>query len=418
MPTTQLLGREIPYEIWDISQTIPELAYLTHNLFRYYGKFPSVLARDLIEQFAIPGTVVLDNYVGCGTTLVEAKLASYNSIGVDINPLGVLASKVKTRVYDLEKLRERWKQLQDAVSEHYQFFYTAHDLFGPTSRYIYDQSLQLAKANQPPNFPDIDKWFVEKNKLDLGILKHCILSLEPDEYREFFVLAFVAIIRRVSCAYDGEIRPHVNKKKATRRVWKAYAKKVKEMIQRMEEFVHVASNDAWAVAELEDNRNLSRIPVVQQNPIGMIVSHPPYLNSFDYLPAFKLQLLWSQGFPEIWRNYDLESIRNLEVRAWPATNEQIFESYFENHRLIYRQAYEVLEPNGVCCVVIGDATIRKRLIPVHKMIAEICESVGFTLERVIYRTTHYGVGKYAYNFRADYHEDASGKKDGVLILRK
>jgi hypothetical protein len=52
------------------------------------------------------------------------------------------------------------------------------------------------------------------------------------------------------------------------------------------------------------------------------------------------------------------------------------------------------------------------------MVGEIGQDVGFTLEKIIYRTTHYGVGKYAYNHRADYHGDSGGKKDGVLIFRR
>ena len=35
-----------------------------------------------------------------------------------------------------------------------------------------------------------------------------------------------------------------------------------------------------------------------------------------------------------------------------------------------------------------------------------------------YRTTHYGLGKYAYKHRADYHDDINGKKDGILIFQK
>ena len=84
---------------WDLNGTIHEYSYLTHNFFRYYGKFPSVLAKKVIAEFlpAGRGANILDNHSGCGTTLVEAMLAGHNSVGTDINPLGVLAASVKTR---------------------------------------------------------------------------------------------------------------------------------------------------------------------------------------------------------------------------------------------------------------------------------------------------------------------------------
>jgi DNA modification methylase len=402
--------REVPTQLWDISESISELAYLTHNFFRYYGKFPSVLGKRLIEQFALPNHVIVDNYAGSGTSLVEAKLAGFNSLGIDINPLGVLASKVKTRTYIYDGLVERWERLKSAVGEHDTFSTSAAD----DSRRGGSGDLYV-KSSATSNG---EKWFTEKARRDLAILKFCILQQPKDEYREFFALAFFAIIRRVSNAYDGEIRPHVNKDKRPRPVWKAYVKKVNEMIEREREWILSTDPSVWSEATIADNRTLSTLPILDGNPVGMIISHPPYLNSFDYLPAFSLEFQWADGFGELWRDHNFKRIRELEIRAWPATSQIIFDSYFENQRLMLAEAFKVLVRGGTCCVVIGDATIRKRLVPVHSMVADIAEDVGFQLEEIVYRTTHYGVGKYAYNHRADYHGDDNGKKDGVLILRK
>jgi DNA modification methylase len=408
---------EIPTQIWDISESIPELAYLTHNFFRYYGKFPSVLARKLIQEFAIPHHVILDNYAGSGTSLVEAKLAGYNSIGVDINPFAVLACRVKCRTYSVDELTRRWYYLSELLQEHYSFLLATEDLITNRSKFTYHQSLERAEKYLLET-PHIDKWFGSKEKYDLAIIKSCILQLPLDEYREFFTLAFCAIIRRVSKAYDGEIRPHINKTKTPRPVWKAYSKKVTEMISREREWVLCVKPDIWTIAVFADNRTLSNIPVFRENPVGLIIAHPPYLNSFDYLPAYSLEFQWATGFHELWTTYDLSSIREIEIRAWPATNPKIYEQYFESQKTMFSEAFKVLVPGGVCCFVIGDSTIRDRLIPVHLMCAEIAQDIGFRLEQVIYRTTHYGVGKYAYNHRADYHDNENGKKDGVLILRK
>ena len=413
-----LIGiNEVRTQIWDISESIPELAYLTHNFFRYYGKFPSVLARNLINEFATPGHVVLDNYAGSGTSLVEAKLAGYNSIGVDINPLAILACRVKCRNYDIDELTRRWHQLSERLEEHYVFMLASEESISNKTTFNYAQSLELAKKNVPNN-PSIDKWFGSKEKHDLAILKSCLLELPIDEYREFFTLAFSAIIRRVSKAFDGEIRPHVNKKKNPRPVWKAYTKKVLDMISREREWVLAAQANVWTVAAFADNRSLSTLPIFDQHRIGMIIAHPPYLNSFDYLPAYSLEFSWTQGFYEVWTTYNLKAIRELEIRAWPATNERIYTEYLRSQRAMFEEAYKVLIHGGACCVVIGDSTIKGQLVPVHLMCAEIAQDVGFYLEQIIYRTTYYGVGKYAYSTRADYHGNGDGKKDGVLILRK
>ena len=97
----------------DVSETISELSYLTHDYFRYYGKFPSKVAKYIIDTMIADHVIspktdfIFDNYNGSGTTLVEAKIAGFSSGGIDINPFGVLAANVKTHNYDEEALRNR-----------------------------------------------------------------------------------------------------------------------------------------------------------------------------------------------------------------------------------------------------------------------------------------------------------------------
>jgi DNA modification methylase len=52
------------------SDTTP-VAGLTHNFYRYPARFSPKLARAAIEAFTEPGDLVLDPFVGGGTTLVE-----------------------------------------------------------------------------------------------------------------------------------------------------------------------------------------------------------------------------------------------------------------------------------------------------------------------------------------------------------
>ncbi len=108
----------------------------------------------------------------------------------------------------------------------------------------------------------------------------------------------------------------------------------------------------------------------------------------------------------------------MEVSAWPGTNQRIFDDYMTAMKGAIRKAYGLLVSGGVCCVAIGDAAIRKILVPVHKIAAQLDAHVGFTLEEIVYRTTHYGVGNYAHSDRAGYHRDGNEKRDGELILRK
>ncbi|MCQ5137644.1 hypothetical protein NE628_15795, partial [Coprococcus eutactus] len=62
------------------------------------------------------------------------------------------------------------------------------------------------------------------------------MKREYTRQRQFFDLAYFAIIRRLSTAHEAEVRPHINKKKRQRDAIEAYVKKVNEMIIKLEEW--------------------------------------------------------------------------------------------------------------------------------------------------------------------------------------
>lgn len=67
-----------------------------HEFYRYPGRFSPDFARSAIEAFSEPGDLVLDPFVGGGTTAVEAALAGRRALVADINPLATFVTQVKT----------------------------------------------------------------------------------------------------------------------------------------------------------------------------------------------------------------------------------------------------------------------------------------------------------------------------------
>ena len=83
---------------------------LSHGLYRYPARFSPRFARTVIELFSHPGDVILDPFVGGGTTLVEARVAGRRGVGVDVSNLAVFVARAKTTVYDEADLQaiSRW----------------------------------------------------------------------------------------------------------------------------------------------------------------------------------------------------------------------------------------------------------------------------------------------------------------------
>src|SRR4051795_8473747 len=72
---------------------------LTHGFYKYPARFSPVFARAVIEAFTRPGDLVLDPHVGGGTTLVEARAAGREGVGVDISTLAEFVTIVKCTIY-------------------------------------------------------------------------------------------------------------------------------------------------------------------------------------------------------------------------------------------------------------------------------------------------------------------------------
>lgn len=415
----------------DVSETISELSYLTHDYFRYYGKFPSKVAKYIIDTAKNKGIIsadedfIFDNYNGSGTSLVEAKIAGFESGGIDINPFGVLASNVKTRNLNEYVLQGKFESLIANLkalvrSEDQQSIFSLNGISKETERGIARINKQIYI-----DFPDVDKWFDADVIYELSAIKHLLLQMQLDEYREFFSLGFFSIIRRVSKAYDAEVRPHVNPKKRKRSAFDTYEKKLGDMISTMRSWNNATKQETASYAFLCDNSDATavkdKIDFLKEQykkSLGLVISHPPYLNCFDYIPVYKLKFLWAFGFDEIYGQLSYQEIRREEIRSYPASNDTFINNYFEHNIAAYKIIYDNLKDGGYCCVVIGDCTINSKLFSVHKMLIKAMEEIGYTVEKITYRSTAYGMGRYAYQHRADYNDKIGGKQDAIIFFKK
>jgi DNA modification methylase len=62
--------------------------WATHDA-KYRGNWSPYIPRNLLLRYSKAGDLVLDQFAGGGTTLIEAKLLGRNIIGVDINPVAI-----------------------------------------------------------------------------------------------------------------------------------------------------------------------------------------------------------------------------------------------------------------------------------------------------------------------------------------
>lgn len=117
---------------------------------KYRGNWSPYIPRNLILRYSKEGDIVLDPFLGSGTTLVETKLLKRKGIGIDINPEAISLAK--------ENLR---------FNKNMEFEPIIHNLDSRHLNIIEDKSIDLICAHPP--YANIIK-YSEDIKGDLSLL--------------------------------------------------------------------------------------------------------------------------------------------------------------------------------------------------------------------------------------------------------
>jgi len=98
MPVSGPLSVELEQRLRAVGQAARSsepIAGYTHTFYRYPARFSPSFVRGAIQAFSRPGDLVLDPFMGGGTTVVEAMLLGRRAVGCDLNSLGVFVARVK-----------------------------------------------------------------------------------------------------------------------------------------------------------------------------------------------------------------------------------------------------------------------------------------------------------------------------------
>jgi hypothetical protein len=104
------------YQGGEFNRTRSVNQYLTHWIYPYRGKFHPQMVRALLNILGVgPGTLVGEPYMGSGTVALEASLLGADVVGVDLSPLCVMLTCVKTQsVRAVDRIRSKVRHLLES----------------------------------------------------------------------------------------------------------------------------------------------------------------------------------------------------------------------------------------------------------------------------------------------------------------
>lgn len=404
-------------------------SYLTHGIHKFPAKFFPELPRYLIDHYSKKGETVLDPMCGSGTVVLEAYLRSRAAIGIDIDPMARLITKVKTTPIDVSVL--------DDVRDW---------LLG---RLIQSQS-DSRYCPEIPEFNYRDNWFRDFVLHELGIIRDGIYQFRESSLSEalpshsasavydFLRIVFSSIIRDVSNA-----DPH-----CTRTVIRQKLQKKIEPGETVEKFRETLEQQLKGMRDLfiiTKALNLMKPVLPESNAastglesesVDLAVTSPPYINAVDYPRTHQLEMYWlglveDGPLSKMKRRYigtetvykkEYAQLRTTGITSLDSLLAKIFDidprrsyivfKFFEDMKQQFIETYRILRPRGYYCVAIGNNLIRGYPVHSHSILTEIAtsEEVGFTLTKSFFS------GVIRHFIKIPRKERMAG--EWVLVLRK
>jgi DNA modification methylase len=262
----------------------------THFIHPYPAKLLAHIPNFFVNSslLSASGDVVLDPFCGSGTVLLEAALAGRNALGADANPLARLVSKVKTTPIRTERVRRALRALLDRIP---------------------------ASASPPVAAARLTYWFYPHVISQLSRLRFSIDRVRDADVRDFLLVCFSSVVRRVSLAdprlsvpvrlrADQYTIGHWLREKTELRlrrlrrqdVIREFEIVVAANLTRMESLVAVSASAGHAVVISNDARRLTRSitghDALPSNSVDLIITSPPYMGAQKYVRASSLSLAW------------------------------------------------------------------------------------------------------------------------------
>lgn len=373
---------------------------LTHQVHPYPAKLLPHIAHFFLHAstFKSGGGQVLDPFCGSGTVALEASISGRDAYVCDANPMALLITRVKTTPYDADEL------VVEAVA-----------IVRRARRYRTADSVSVVNAHL---------WYTAPRKLELEILLRAINDIDTLPIREFFLLCFSSVARRLSAADPAISVPVRLKTKPS--FAGATNSRIIERLRWISDTDHLEEFSNIALANIErvvrtNNANANRRAAtcvgtdarklmaptggerLESSSIPMILTSPPYGSAQKYIRSMSLALNWL-GLADPTRLADLESEtigrehvakkRGYAFAPLPPAyedflsdvgkknvrREEITRQYLSDLSVALAEMARVTSPGGHIVLVIGNNEVCGSLLTTDQFIVDCMQTAGVDVD--------------------------------------
>ena len=337
------------------------------------------LALDVIAESRRP-LRILDPMSGSGTVLAIAHSKGHHAVGVDLDPLAVLVSRVWTTAIDMEAVQDT----ATAVLDHARRIFKSLPTRDAYPRNADSETRRFTRY-----------WFDDYARRQLASLATAIHLTRDSVLREALWCAFSRLIISKQCgaslAMDlSHSRPHRKFKRAPSKPFRKFVSAVDRVTTNCIDGSRRNCGPATQVYE-GDARCLD----LPDGSVDLVVTSPPYLNAIDYLRCSKFSLVWmgySVGELRRLRSTTVGTEVGMDARddqeiqrilselklqpKLPARQEAMLARYINDMRRAVSETSRVLAGNGRAVYVVGENTVRGTFIRNAMIVEAVAGTAG------------------------------------------
>jgi DNA modification methylase len=384
--------------------------HLTHYMHPYKGRFHPKMVRALLNYvYPKEKGLVMDNFAGCGTLLVEATWMGLDNIGVEINPLSVLMSNVKcdALTFSPEELKKAINQYIQELKETFLSYIEQSGgtllLFAPK----YDISIIEKRKKSLPG--GVIALFKEDSTVEKILIAHELIKrIENEKIRNFLLLALSGTISDLARRRHGEFFDVFQD-----RLMDLYLRIY--IFHRLNQVLKIKLGRSKTYSA--DARNMN---MIADESIDAIVNSPPYSTALDYIrndypqlvlleladiPWLEANMIGNPNLkaypPSLLKEIDSTNVEYVRLpeeaknvismlRRYGRTKEALRTyKFFKDMYVALKEMYRVMKKNSKCVIIIGNNhyKVDKGFVEVKndEVVKEMALSLGFKEDRTITR---------------------------------
>lgn len=292
----------------------------THGFHAYPARLHPETARRVIEAF--PGGLIVDPFVGSGTTAVEAVRTGRRFIGGDISKVPLEIAWTRTRV----GLPEQSRRVEQV----------AHRLVGRAFQDVEED------FSMPPWVREEQEWYDPHTLREIVVLKYLIDGEEPAMRRMLTVVLSSVLVKLSKQISDSDVKHDLyHRPKPRGSAFRWFGDKASELTKGL----LLLSSDLYkrkiAFREPDLRRDDARDLKLPTAGVDLVVTSPPYAGVYDYSRH------QSRRYPIFDEDPKFAEARELGSRRDASR-------YREDMAKVLQNLLNSLSPSGRIVMMIGD----------------------------------------------------------------